>query len=90
MQLHTPSPSSPSPSPEAPTVRSHIKPDPSEAEDQDMDDNVDEGLVYDTRLQAFLGPVVLKQEYHLPPSPSIQELFSNLHSDSIASFIHEL
>jgi len=92
MQLHTPSPSSPSPSPspEAPAAHSHIKPNPSEVEDQDMMDDVDEEHVQDTRLQAFLGAVMLDQEYHLPPSASIQELFSNLHSHSIASFIHEL
>jgi len=89
MQLHTPSPSSPSPSPEAP-VHPHVKPDPSEAEGQDIDVDVDVQDVQDARLQAFLQPLMLNQEYHLPPSASIQELFCNLHSDSIASFIHEL
>jgi len=94
MQLHTPSPSSPSPSPEAPAVHSpshpHVKPDPSEVEDQDMDMDVDEEYMQDVRLQAFLEPVMLDREYHLPPSASIQELFNSLHSDSIASFIHNL
>lgn len=92
MQLHTPSPSSPSPSPEAPAVHPHIKSDPSEAEDQNMDEDEDEDNkhVQDARLQAFLEPVMLNQEYHLPPSASIQELFRHLHSDSIASFIHVL
>lgn len=92
MQLHTPSPSSPSPSPEAPAVHLHVKTDPSEAEDQDMnvDVDVDDKHVQDARLQAFLEPVILSQEYHLPPSISIQELFCNLHSDSIASFMHVL
>lgn len=90
MQLHTPSPSSPSPSPEASAVYSHIKPEPFEAEDQEIDHNVDEEHVQDTRLLAFLGPVMLNQEYHLPPSASIQELLSYLHSDTIASFMHEL
>jgi hypothetical protein len=90
MQLHTPSPSSPSPSPEASVIYSHIKPDPSEAEDQCIDDNVDEKYAQDTRLLAFLGPVMLNQECHLPPSASIQELFKYLHSDTIASFMHDL
>jgi hypothetical protein len=90
MQLHTPSPSSPSPSPEAPAVQPHVKPDPSEAEDQEIDEGVDDGHVQDARLQAFLEPVMMKQGYHLPPSASIQELLCNLHSDSIASFIHDL
>lgn len=89
MQLHTPSPSSPSPSPEAPVVHPQVKSDPSEAEDQNMDEGDDEH-VQDARLQAFLEPVMLNQEYHLPPSASIQELFCNLHSDSIANFIHVL
>ena len=90
MQLHTPSPSSPSPSPEAPAVFPHVKPDPYEAEDREMDGDVDEELVQDARFQSFLDPMKLNQEYHLPPSASIQELFSNLHSDSIASFIQAL
>ena len=90
MQLHTPSPSSPSPSPEAPVVHPQVKSDPSEAEDQNMDEGEDGEYVQDARLQAFLEPVMLNQEYHLPPSASIPELFCNLHSDSIASFIHVL
>lgn len=90
MQLHTPSPSSPSPSPEAPVVYPHVRPDPSETEDQVMDEDVNEEYVQDARLEAFLGSVVVNQEYHLPPSASIKELFSNLHSGSIASFLHNL
>ena len=94
MQLHTPSPSSPSPSPEAPAVYSpshpHVKPDPSEAEDQDMDVDVDEEDLQDARLSVFLESVMSDQVYHLPPSASIQGMFSNLHSDTIASFIHDL
>ena len=90
MQLHTPSPSSPSPSPEAPAAHPHVKSDPSEAEDQNMDEDEDNKHVQNARLQAFLEPVMLNQEYHLPPSASIQELFCHLHSDSIASFIHAL
>jgi hypothetical protein len=92
MQLQTPSPSSPSPSPEAPTAHSHVKPGLSEAEDQDMGMDVDvdeEGVLQNTRLQ-ILESVLLDKQYHLPPTSSPQELFSNLHSDSIASFTHAL
>jgi hypothetical protein len=65
MQLHTPSPSSPSPSPEAPAVHPHVRPDPSEAEDQVMDEDVSEEHVQDARLQAFLGA---SGEPRIPPA----------------------
>ena len=69
---------------------SNVKPDPVEAEDQEIDMDVDEEYMQNARLQTFLGPMILDQDYHLPLSASIPELFSNLNSDSIASFIHGL